>query len=82
MKLYSTVLTGGEILIRKTIRILIAILGVAVGTTFYINLAKIFPAVSFGMGNIFLPGLIAGLILEIGRASCRERFRSRWSPYH
>ena len=65
MKLYSTVLTGGEILIRKTIRILIAILGVAVGTTFYINLAKIFPAVSFGMGNIFLPGLIAGLILGI-----------------
>ena len=23
-----------------------------------------------------------GILAEIGRASCREKCRSRWSPYH
>src|SRR6267142_6647843 len=30
-----------------------------------------------GIGRIFLPKPC-----EIGRASCREKCRSRWSPYH
>ena len=25
---------------------------------------------------------VEGTVTEIGRASCRERCRSRWSPYH
>ena len=29
-----------------------------------------------------LRALEAQLTEEIGRASCRERCRSRWSPYH
>ena len=34
--------------------------------------------------NFILSALLAAVILpaKIGRASCRERCRSRWSPYH
>ena len=32
--------------------------------------------------NVSLDQLLLGTYTEIGRASCRERCRSRWSPYH
>lgn len=50
-------------MISKIIRILIAILGVAIGTTSYINIAKIVPVITFGMKNVYLLGIVAGIIL-------------------
>lgn len=56
---------GGEVLIRKIIRILITILGLALGTTTYVNLSKIVPAISFGAQNIYLPAIVAGIVFGI-----------------
>ncbi|MEG0180995.1 MAG: PIN/TRAM domain-containing protein [Peptostreptococcaceae bacterium] len=52
-------------MIKKLIRILIAIFGLAIGTTLYINLVKIVPGLSFGMKNIYLVGFAAGMVLAI-----------------
>lgn len=56
---------GGEVLISKIIRVLISLLGVILGTTSYLSLAKIFPQISFGIENVYLVGLIAGLLIGI-----------------
>src|SRR2546430_13491205 len=42
------------------------------------------PAPNIGHGDDLEVELLAELAVrgEIGRASCRERCRSRWSPYH
>ena len=52
-------------MIRKIIRILITILGLALGTTTYVNLSKIVPAISFGAQNIYLPAIVAGIVFGI-----------------
>lgn len=56
---------GGEVLISKIIRVLISLLGVILGTTSYLSLAKIFPQLSFGIENVYLVGLVAGLLIGV-----------------
>lgn len=56
---------GGEALISKIIRVLISLLGVILGTTSYLSLAKIFPQLSFGIENVYLVGLVAGLLVGV-----------------
>ncbi|WWD81741.1 putative PIN and TRAM-domain containing protein YacL [Terrisporobacter glycolicus ATCC 14880 = DSM 1288] len=56
---------GGEVLISKIIRVLISLLGVILGTTSYLSLAKIFPQLSFGIENVYLVSLVAGLLVGI-----------------
>jgi len=36
----------------------------------------------YGVRLNFTPTIIDSNLIKIGRASCRERCRSRWSPYH
>ena len=50
-------------MISRIIRILISILGVILGTTSYFSLERYFPQLSFGMENIYLVGIVSGLIL-------------------
>ncbi len=56
---------GGEVLISKIIRILISFLGAILGTTSYLSLEKFFPQLSFGIENVYLVGLVAGLLVGI-----------------
>lgn len=56
---------GGEALISKIIRILISFLGAILGTTSYLSLEKFFPQLSFGIENVYLVGLVAGLLVGI-----------------
>ncbi len=56
---------GGEALISKIIRILISFLGAILGTTSYLSLVKFFPQLSFGIENVYLVGLVAGLLVGI-----------------
>lgn len=63
--LYKLHNIGGEVLISKIIRVLISLLGVISGTTSYLGLAKDFPQLSFGIENIYLVGLVAGLLVGI-----------------
>ena len=52
-------------MISRIIRILISILGVILGTTSYFSLERYFPQLSFGMENIYLVGIVSGLILGV-----------------
>ena len=52
-------------MISKIIRVLISLLGVILGTTSYLSLAKYFPQLKFGMSNIYLVSLIAGLLIGV-----------------
>ena len=52
-------------MISKIIRVLISLLGVILGTTSYLSVAKYFPKLNFGMSNIYLVSLIAGLFIGI-----------------
>lgn len=56
---------GGEALISKIIRILISFLGAILGTTSYLSLVKFFPQLSFGIENVYLVGLVTGLLVGI-----------------
>ena len=56
---------GGEVLISKIIRILMSILGFLLGTTTYSSLAKYFPQIKFGIDNIYLISMVAGLLLAV-----------------
>ena len=56
---------GGEALISKIIRILMSILGFVLGTTTYSSLAKYFPQIKFGIDNIYLISMVAGLLLAV-----------------
>ena len=56
---------GGEALISKIIRILMSILGFLLGTTTYSSLAKYFPQIKFGIDNIYLISMVAGLLLAV-----------------
>jgi len=56
---------GGEALISKIIRILISFLGAILGTTSYLSLVKFFPQLSFGIENVYLVCLVAGLLVGI-----------------
>ncbi|XAM35834.1 putative PIN and TRAM-domain containing protein YacL [Terrisporobacter petrolearius] len=56
---------GGEVLISRIIRILISFLGAILGTTSYLSLEKFFPQLSFGIENVYLVGLVAGLLVGI-----------------
>ena len=49
-------------MISKIIRGLISILGIIVGITSYLSLAKYFPQLNFGITNVYLVALIAGLL--------------------
>lgn len=52
-------------MISKIIRVLISLLGVILGTTSYLSVAKYFPQLNFGMSNIYLVSLIAGLLIGV-----------------
>lgn len=52
-------------MISKIIRVLISLLGVILGTTSYLSLAKYFPQLSFGIKYIYLVGLAAGLLVGV-----------------
>lgn len=52
-------------MISKIIRILIALLGATLGITSYLSLEKYFPQIGFGIDNVFLVGIAAGLFLGI-----------------
>ena len=56
---------GGEALISKIIRILMSILGFLLGTTTYSSLAKYVPQIKFGIDNIYLISMVAGLLLAV-----------------
>ena len=62
---YKSHTIGGEVLISKIIRVLISLLGVILGTTSYLSVAKYFPQLKFGMSNIYLVSLIAGLVIGV-----------------
>ena len=63
--LYMIKIRGGEVLIKKNNQNFNTILGLALGTTTYVNLSKIVPAISFGMQNIYLPAIVAGIVFGI-----------------
>ena len=52
-------------MISKIIRVLISLLGIILGTTSYVSVAKYFPQLNFGMSNIYLVALIAGLLIGV-----------------
>ena len=52
-------------MISKIIRILMSILGFLLGTTTYSSLAKYFPQIKFGIDNIYLISMVAGLLLAV-----------------
>lgn len=52
-------------MLSKIIRILIALLGVVLGTTSYINIVQYFPNLSFGIKNIYLIGIVVGALLGV-----------------
>ncbi|WP_343345575.1 PIN/TRAM domain-containing protein [Terrisporobacter petrolearius] len=52
-------------MISRIIRILISFLGAILGTTSYLSLEKFFPQLSFGIENVYLVGLVAGLLVGI-----------------
>lgn len=52
-------------MLSKIIRILIALLGVVLGTTSYINIVQYFPNLSFGIKNIYLIGIVVGSLLGV-----------------
>lgn len=52
-------------MISKIIRVLISLLGAILGTTSYLSLAEYFPQLSFGIENVYLVGLVAGLLIGI-----------------
>ena len=52
-------------MISKIIRVLISLLGIILGTTSYLSLVKYFPLLKFGISNIYLVSLIAGLLIGI-----------------
>lgn len=52
-------------MISKIIRVLISLLGIILGTTSYLSVAKYFPQLNFGMSNIYLVSLIAGLLIGV-----------------
>ena len=52
-------------MLSKIIRTLISFLGVLLGITSYLSLEKYFPQVSFGIDNVFLVGIVVGLVVGI-----------------
>ena len=52
-------------MLSKIIRMLIALLGVVLGTTSYINIVQYFPNLSFGIKNIYLIGILVGALVGV-----------------
>ena len=52
-------------MLSKIIRTLISFLGVLLGITSYLSLEKYFPQISFGLNNVYLVGIIVGLVVGI-----------------
>ena len=52
-------------MISKIIRVLISLLGVILGTTSYLSLVKYFPQLSFGIENVYLVSIAAGLLIGV-----------------
>ncbi len=52
-------------MLSKVLRALICLLGIALGTTTYINLIKYFPELSFGIQNIYIVSVVVGLVVGV-----------------